>query len=29
MNEYAKYYDNNNKYINLLVHDGKSLKEYN
>ena len=29
MNGYVKYYDNNNKYINLLVHDGKLLKEYN
>ena len=29
MYEYIKYFDNNNKYINLLVHDIKLLNKYN
>ena len=29
MNGYTKYFDNNNKYMNLLVHDKKLLKPYN
>ena len=29
MNGYTKYFDNNNKYMNLLVHDKKILKEQN
>ena len=28
MNAYAKYFDKNNKYINLLVNDKKILKKY-
>ena len=28
MNAYAKYFDKNNKYINLLVNDKKTLKKY-
>ena len=28
-NGYVKYFDNNNKYMNLLVHDKKYLKKYN
>ena len=26
---YTKHFDNNNKYVNLLVNDEKSLKKYN
>ena len=26
---YTKYFDNNNKYVNLLVNDKKLLKKYN
>lgn len=29
MNEYAKYFDSNDKYINLLVQDEKPLQKYN
>ena len=29
MNGYVKYFDSNNKYINLLVHDKELLKKYN
>ena len=29
MNGYTKYFDNNNKNMNLLVNDKKSLKKYN
>ena len=29
INEYTKYFDDNNKYMNLLVHDKKLLKKYN
>ena len=29
MNEYVRYFDINNKCINLLVHDKELLKEYN
>ena len=29
MNGYTKYFDINNKYVNLLVHDKKLLKRYN
>ena len=28
MNGYTKYFNNNNKYMNLLVHDKKLLKKY-
>ena len=28
MNAYAKYFDKNNKYINLLVNDKEILKKY-
>ena len=28
MNAYAKYFDKNNKYINLLVNDKKIFKKY-
>ena len=28
MNVYAKYFDKNNKYINLLVNDKEILKKY-
>ena len=28
MNGYAKYFDNNNKYMNLLVNDEKFLGKY-
>ena len=28
MNEYAKYFDKNNKYVNLLVNHKKILKKY-
>ena len=28
MNAYKKYFDNNNKYINLLVKDKKYLEKY-
>ena len=27
MNGYTKYFDNNNKYMNLLVHDKKIVKK--
>ena len=29
MNGYVKYFDNNNKYIKLLVHDEELLKKHN
>ena len=29
MNAYTRYFDNNNKYINILVHDKEFLKKYN
>ena len=29
MNVYVKYFDSNNKYMNLLVHDGELLKKCN
>ena len=29
MNGYTKYFDNNNNYMNLLVHDKKLLEKYN
>ena len=29
MNGYTKYFDKNNKYMNLLAHDKKLLKKYN
>ena len=29
MNEYAKYFDKKNKYMNLLVYDKELLNEYN
>ena len=29
INGYVKYIDNNNKYVNLLVHDKKLSKQYN
>ena len=29
MNEYAKYFDKKNKYMNLLVHDKELLNKYN
>ena len=29
INGYTKYFDYNNRYINLLVHDTKLLKKYN
>ena len=28
MNGYVKYFDKNNKYINLLVNDKETLKKY-
>ena len=28
MNAYAKHFDKNNKYVNLLVNDKKMLKKY-
>ena len=27
MNVYVKYFDSNNKYMNLLVHDGELLRK--
>ena len=29
MNGHVKYFDNNSKFINLLVHDQEMLKNYN
>ena len=29
MNAFAKYFDNNNKYMNFLVRNGEKLKKYN
>ena len=29
MNGYVKYFDSNNKYMKLLVHDKELLKKYN
>ena len=29
MNGYVKYFDTNNKYMKLLVHDKELLKKYN
>ena len=29
MNGYVKYFDSNNKYMNLLVHNKELLKKYN
>ena len=29
INGYVKYIDNNNKYVDLLVHDKSCLKKYN
>ena len=29
MNAYTKYFDKNNKYMNLLVNDKKILEKYN
>ena len=29
MNGYVKYFDSNNKYMNVLIHDKELIKRYN